>query len=66
MMLEPNDARVCMLDDDVPDLAGIAGVEGRELEDGRDHAKGVVGSRRAKDSPKQRKLRVHVTCAYPC
>ena len=23
MMLEPKDARVCMLDEDVPDLAGI-------------------------------------------
>lgn len=24
MILEPKDARVCMLEDDVPDLAGIA------------------------------------------
>lgn len=50
MMLEPKDARVCMLDDDVPDLAGIAGVE---FKNGSGHVKGVVGSRRAKDSQKQ-------------
>jgi hypothetical protein len=25
MMLEPKDAAVCMLEDDAPDLAGIAG-----------------------------------------
>lgn len=31
MMLEPNDARVCMLDDDVPNLAGIAVVGGSEF-----------------------------------
>lgn len=52
MMLEPNDARVCMLDDDVPDLAGITrvGVEISTTE--RGHAKGVVGrERRAKRIP---------------
>lgn len=53
IMLDPNEARVCMLEDDVPDLAGIAGVGDRELEDCRRHVKGVVGSRRAKESPKQ-------------
>lgn len=32
-MLDPKDARVCMLDDDMPDLAGIARVGCRGFEE---------------------------------
>jgi hypothetical protein len=49
-MLEPNDARVCILDEDVPDLAGITRVGVNISRTGRGHAKGVV--RLVKDAPK--------------
>jgi hypothetical protein len=50
MILEPNDALVCILDDDVPDLAGIAwvGVKGSRAR--RGHVKGAVSP--VLDAPK--------------
>ena len=49
-MLDPKDARVCILEEDVPDLAGIARVGVNMSRTGRGHAKGVVGL--VKDAPK--------------
>jgi hypothetical protein len=51
-MLEPKDALVCMLEDDVPDLAGIGGAGVERSRVGRGHVKGVVRS--VKDAPKLR------------
>lgn len=64
MMLEPKDARVCMLDDDVPDLAGIAGVELRAPE--REWSRKRRGWLETRQRFPEAKLRVHVTCAHPC
>ena len=54
MMLEPKDARVCMLDEDVPDLAGITRVGVNMSRTGRGHAKGVVGL--VKDAPDRKSV----------
>lgn len=52
-MLEPNDARVCMLDDDVPDLAGIGRV-------------GVEVLRDAPKIPRSKAPNWARDAAYPC
>jgi hypothetical protein len=57
MMLEPKDARVCMLDEDVPDLAGIARVGVNISRTGRGHAKGVVGLVKTRQRFPETKLR---------
>lgn len=62
-MLDPKDARVCMLEDDVPNLAGITRVGVSISRNGRGLAKGVVG--RAKRFP-ETKLRSARDDAYPC
>jgi hypothetical protein len=55
MMLEPKDARVCMLDDDVPNLAGISvvGAQSFEVRPWSRKRRGWKRERRAKESPKQ-------------
>lgn len=63
MMLEPNDALVCMLEDDVPDLAGIIGAGVESSRNGRGYGKGVVGPN--KDAPKIRRRLKHVI-VHPC
>lgn len=64
-MLEPKDARVCILDDDVPDLAGIAVVGVEVSRFGRGHVKGVVGN--MKDAPKIPRSKAGSRVpAYPC
>ena len=66
-MLDPKDARVCILDEDVPDLAGITRVGVNIPRTGRRHAKDVVGLvRRAKESPKQSSATRARDEAYPC
>lgn len=50
MILEPKDARVCILDDDVPDLAGIARLGVGASDNERGHVKrGWACERRAEE-----------------
>ena len=56
-MLDPKDARVCILDEDVPDLAGITRVGVNIPRTGRGHAKGVVGLVKTRQRIPETKLR---------
>lgn len=56
-MLDPKDARVCILEEDVPDLAGIARVGVDNPGTGRGHAKGVVGLVKTRQRIPETKLR---------
>lgn len=69
MMLDPKDARVCILDDDAPDLAGIARAGVKTSRAGRGHAKGVVGFVKTRQRLPETKLRNAARArdeAYPC
>ena len=56
-MLDPKDARVCILEEDVPDLAGITRVGVNIPRTGRGHAKGVVGLVKTRQRTPETKLR---------
>ena len=56
-MLDPKDARVCILDEDVPDLAGITRVGVNIPRTGRRHVKDVVGLVKTRQRIPETKLR---------
>ena len=67
MILEPKDALVCMLEDDVPDLVGIAGAGVEESRVGGGHVKGVVGhGKHAPKIPRSKDPQRARDTAYPC